>query len=161
MCGSQIPKNVHDVQKICIRKCSCLLMCLSEFYVIVFIEIDLGCYYDLEDLFWGFNVWVRLHLEPTRGPRRGPQHLEKTAQNSTHRRANRRPVDQEMSRLTGPSFGELKPANLGVSFPTNYTPSMGCLLTNGSSFVGRGGCLQKLLIGCLGLECLVNSPQVF
>ena len=40
--GGQTSKNVHDVQKVCLRKCLCDFMCLSEFYVFVLFENGVG-----------------------------------------------------------------------------------------------------------------------
>ena len=40
--GGQTSKNVHDVRKVCLRKCLCVFVCLSEFYVSALPEIDVG-----------------------------------------------------------------------------------------------------------------------
>ena len=43
MFGGQTSKNDHDVRKVILRKCLCVLMCFIEFYVFILIEIDVGC----------------------------------------------------------------------------------------------------------------------
>ena len=36
------PKNVQDLQKVCLEKSLCALGCFVEFYIFVFDEIDVG-----------------------------------------------------------------------------------------------------------------------
>ena len=40
MFGGEIFKNVHVVRKVCLRNCLFVLVCFSEFYVFVLVEID-------------------------------------------------------------------------------------------------------------------------
>ena len=39
----QTSRNIHDFKKVRLKKCYCIFMYVSEFYVFVLIEIDVGC----------------------------------------------------------------------------------------------------------------------
>ena len=41
--GGQSSENVHDVRKECLRKYLCVLISFIKFYMVVLIEIDVGC----------------------------------------------------------------------------------------------------------------------
>ena len=40
----QTSKNIHDMRKVCLRKCLCVFMCFSEVYMFGLIEIDVEGY---------------------------------------------------------------------------------------------------------------------
>ena len=50
MFGVKSTKNVHDIKNVWLRMYCCVLMCLDEFYVFVFLETNVGCSEDIEAL---------------------------------------------------------------------------------------------------------------
>ena len=39
----QSRKNIHDIRKVCLRMYLCVLMCLDEFFIFVFVETKVRC----------------------------------------------------------------------------------------------------------------------
>ena len=68
--GGQTSKNVHDVRNACLKMTLCDYVCFVEFYEFFLDEIDVtGPKIVYNHLSIG-NVWVRLHVRPTRGRRK-------------------------------------------------------------------------------------------
>ena len=53
-------KNVHDIRKVCLDTCLCVLVCFVEFYVFIFDEIDVRGPTNVFKHISVGKVWVKL-----------------------------------------------------------------------------------------------------
>ena len=70
MFGAKIFKNVHDVRKVCLETTLRVYVYFIEFNVFVLDENHVrGTKHRYDHIYVG-KFWVKIHVRPTRGPRR-------------------------------------------------------------------------------------------